>query len=104
MSATKAISAKDMGGLQINNLADGTSSTDAATKSQVDAAKAFAIFRTNHTGTQTASTISDFDTQVHTSRLDQMAAPTASVSMNSQRVTSVSDPSSAQDAATKNYV
>jgi hypothetical protein len=29
--------------------------------------------RANHTGTQTASTISDFDTQVRTSRLDQMA-------------------------------
>jgi len=37
------------------------------------------LARANHTGTQTASTISDFDTQVRTSRLDQMAAPTASV-------------------------
>jgi hypothetical protein len=40
--------------------------------------------RANHTGTQAASTISDFDTQVRTSRLDQMAAPTGSVSVNSQ--------------------
>jgi hypothetical protein len=30
--------------------------------------------RANHTGTQLASTVSDFDTQVRTSRLDQMAA------------------------------
>jgi len=37
-------------------------------------------------------------------RLDQLAAPTAPVSMNSQRITNVTDPSGAQDAATKNYV
>lgn len=60
--------------------------------------------RANHSGTQTASTVSDFDTQVRTSRLDQMAAPTANVSMGSHKVTSVTDPTSAQDAATKNYV
>lgn len=62
------------------------------------------LARANHTGTQTASTISDFDTQVRTSRLDQMAAPTAPVSLGSQRITSLADPSSAQDAATKAYV
>lgn len=60
--------------------------------------------RANHTGTQAASTISDFDTQVRTSRLDQMATPTASVSLNNQRITNLLDPSGAQDAATKAYV
>lgn len=54
--------------------------------------------------TLTAAKISDFDTQVRTSRLDQMAAPTAAVSMNSQKITSLSDPTSATDAATKQYV
>lgn len=58
------------------------------------------LARANHSGTQTASTISDFDTQVRTSRLDQMAAPSASVSMNSQKITNLTDGSSAQDAAT----
>lgn len=36
--------------------------------------------------------------------LDQFGAPAANVSMNSHKLTSVTDPSSAQDAATKNYV
>lgn len=62
------------------------------------------LARANHTGTQAASTISDFDTQVRTSRLDQMAAPTAAVGLNSQRITSLADPSSGTDAANKQYV
>lgn len=52
----------------------------------------------------TASKISDFDTQVRTSRLDQLAAPAAAVAMNSQKITGLADPTSAQDAATKAYV
>ena len=52
----------------------------------------------------TASKVSDFDTQVRTSRLDQMAAPTASVSLNSQKITGLADPSGANDAANKGYV
>lgn len=45
------------------------------------------------------SAISGFDTQVRTSRLDQMAAPTAAVAMNSQRLTGLAAPSSTGDAA-----
>lgn len=37
-------------------------------------------------------------------RLDQITLATAAVSLNSQRITSLADPSSAQDAATKQYV
>lgn len=62
------------------------------------------LARGNHTGTQVASTISDFDTQVRTSRLDQMAAPTADVALNSRKITGLLDPTSPQDAATKAYV
>lgn len=65
---------------------------------------AYYLSRANHTGTQTASTISDFDTQVRTSTLNQMTAPTADLSINSHKLTNVTDPTSAQDAATKNYV
>lgn len=44
------------------------------------------------------------DARVRANRLDQMAAPTADVSMNSHKLTNVTDPTSAQDAATKAYV
>jgi hypothetical protein len=60
--------------------------------------------RANHTGTQLAATISDFDTQVRTSRLDQMAAPTGSVSANSQKIINLATPTSNTDASTKAYV
>lgn len=54
--------------------------------------------------TLTASKLSDFDTQVRTSRLDQMAAPTAAVSMNSQKITNLATPTADTDAASKGYV
>lgn len=44
--------------------------------------------------------ISGFDTQVRTSRLDQMAAPTAPVSLNGQKITNLADGTAATDAAT----
>ena len=48
--------------------------------------------------------ISDFDTGVRTNRLDQMAAPTGSVSLNSQTITNLSAPVNPQDAATRGFV
>ena len=60
--------------------------------------------RANHTGTQLAATVSDFDTQVRTNRLDQMAIPTATVSVNSQKITNLDTPTASADAANKGYV
>lgn len=54
--------------------------------------------------TITASKISDFDTQVRTNRLDQLAAPTTDVSWNGYKITNLANPVNPQDAATKNYV
>jgi hypothetical protein len=62
------------------------------------------LARANHTGTQTASTISDFDTQVRTSKVTDLAAPTGSFSMNSQKITTLATPTDNADAATKLYV
>lgn len=101
MAGTKKLSATDFSGLKGINVADGTVATDVVSKSQLDTASTNDRSRANHTGTQTASTISDFDTQVRTSRLDQMAAPTADVNLNSRKIVSLTDGSAASDAATK---
>lgn len=65
---------------------------------------AFYLARANHTGTQLAATISDFATTALAFRLDQFAAPTASVSLNNQKITNLATPTLATDAATKGYV
>jgi len=110
VSATAAIAKTklDLGGtITSADLVDGTivnadinaSAGIALSKLAVDP-----LARANHTGTQTASTISDFDTQVRTNRLNQMAAPTAAVALNAQKITGLADPTNAQDAVTLNYI
>lgn len=61
---------------------------------------AFHLARANHSGTQAASTVSDFDTQVRTNRLDQLSQPTASIPLNGQKFTGAANGSSPQDLAT----
>lgn len=51
-----------------------------------------------------AADISDFNTTVRANRLDQLAAPTATVSLNNQLLSNLATPVSATDAATKGYV
>lgn len=52
------------------------------------------------TGTRTNTAISDFDTQVRTSTLNQMTAPTADLSINTHKLTNVLNGTSPQDAVT----
>jgi len=56
-------------------------------------------------GSITASNVSDFNSAVRTNnRLDQLAAPTADVSLNNRKILLLADPTISTDAATKNYV
>ncbi len=59
--------------------------------------------RANHTGTQLSSTISDFNTAVRINRLDQLAAPTATVDFNGQRISNLAAPINGSDVVTKSY-
>lgn len=59
------------------------------------------LARANHTGTQTASTISDLATVVKAYRLDEFANPTAAVSMNSQKITNLGTPTAGSNDAAR---
>ena len=107
-SAAIAKTKLDLGGtITSADLVDGT-----IVNSDINASAAIALSklatdplaRANHTGTQTASTISDFDTQVRTSKVTDLTAPTGSFSMNSQKITSLATPTDSTDASTKGYV
>ena len=109
VSATAAIakSKLNLGGtITSADLVDGTIVASDIADGTITAAKMVSdpYARANHTGTQLASTISNFDTQVRTSTLNQMAAPTTSLAMNAQKITGLADPTLAQDASTKAYV
>lgn len=80
----------------------GSSSGDADTLDSQDGL--WYLDRANHTGTQLASTISDFDAQVQTNQLDELAAPTGDVDINNQKLINVATPTNPTDAANKQYV
>ena len=105
--STGYVKTSDTGTVTSTMIADGTiANADVSASAGIVLSKLATdpLARANHTGTQTASTVSDFDTQVRTSRLDQMAAPTGAVSLNSQKITSLATPTVSTDAATKAYV
>ena len=87
-------------------LTNSIANADIATSAAIELSKLATdpLARANHTGTQAASTISDFDTQVRTSKLNQMAAPAADVSMATYKITNLGTPTSNTDASTKAYV
>ncbi|MEU4703324.1 hypothetical protein [Nonomuraea dietziae] len=57
------------------------------------------LARSSHTGTQLASTISDFTTQVRANRPDQLAAPGADLAMAGYKLTNLGAPTGPNDAA-----
>ncbi len=69
-----------------------------------DAAPTFRSLVVADVPTLTSAKVSDFDTQVRTSRLDQMTAPSGSVGLNGQTITGLGAPVNATDAATKSFV
>lgn len=60
--------------------------------------------RSTHTGTQLAATISDLTSAITAVRLDQHAAPTASVNLNSQKITNLAPGTNGTDAVNKNQL
>jgi hypothetical protein len=106
-SAAIAKTKLDLGGtITSADIVDGTIVASDIADGTITAAKLVSdpYARANHTGTQLAATVSDFDTQVRTSRLDQMAAPTGSVALNAQKITGLATPTDNTDASTKAYV
>lgn len=92
-------------GASITGIVSSSYSSKSANSDQLGGLSgSFYISRNNHTGVQLASTISDFDVQVRTTRLDQMASPSSAVSLNGQKITNLATPILDSDAATKAYV
>jgi len=69
-----------------------------------DAAPTFRVLVSDDIPSLAHTKISDFDAGVRTNTLSQMAAPTGAVSMNSQKITGLADPTGDNDAANKGYV
>lgn len=88
------------------NFSAGTITADlVGSASQLDGQTgAHYLNRANHTGTQTASTISNLKNTVISYRLDEFAAPTSDLNLNTHRITGLGEPTQATDAATKGYV
>jgi hypothetical protein len=106
-SAAIAKTKLDLGGtITSADLVDGTIVASDIANGTITAAKMVSdpYARANHTGTQTASTISDFNTAVRTNRLDQMAAPTSAVALNAQKITGLGLATSSTDAVNINYI
>tara|TARA_R110000787_G_scaffold283281_3_gene395882 strand:+ start:1326 stop:3080 length:1755 start_codon:yes stop_codon:yes gene_type:complete len=78
------------------------------TTSTGDSTPRFISVPVNGTGlslaTLSSAHVSDFNTQVQSTRLNEFTAPIASVNMNSQTITNLADPSADQDGATRKYV
>lgn len=94
----------DLNGHKAVNAADGTDPQDYVTRAQLDANSTADRARANHTGSQLASTISNFTAAVQAIEWSSMVAPSGPVNLNSQQIENLADPTDPQDAATKAYV
>jgi hypothetical protein len=106
-SAAIAKTKLDLGGtITSADLVDGTIVASDIADGTITAAKMVTdpYARTNHTGSQAASTISDLASTVKAYTLDEFADPAAAISMNSQKITTLATPTDNADAATKLYV
>ncbi len=81
-----------------------TQNTFLAAPSGSNGAATFRAMVVDDVPSLTASKISNFNTAVRTNKLNEMTAPTASVSLNSQTITNLADPVNTQDAATRGFV
>lgn len=93
----------DAGTLAVSLVSQAANTVFAGPTSGGNATPAFRALVAADIPSLTASKISDFDTQVRTSRLDQMAAPTADVSLNGQKLTNVGTPTANTDGVNKAY-
>lgn len=85
--------------------AEGGKETPAGAQAKATAAQAAAVQRANHTGSQLAATISDFNAAVRAGNaLDQLQPPAGTVSFGGQRAVLLGDPVGPQDAATRAWV
>lgn len=85
-------------------LASQTANTVFIAPSGADGTPTFRLLVAGDIPSLTAAKITDFNTQVRTNRLDQLAAPTADVSLNNYKITNLAAPVADTDAATKAYV
>lgn len=83
---------------------DGTSAVAHSSGAEVVCSLVASDLETLQVHTHVAANVTDFDTQVRTNRLSQMAAPNTDVSFASQKITNLGAPTSGLDAATKTYV
>lgn len=107
LALNASITSSDLVDGTITNTDINASAAIAPTKingTAITAADTGTVTNTMLAGSIATSKIPTFDTQVRTSRLDQMAAPTAAVALNAQKITGLADPTNAQDAVTINYI
>jgi hypothetical protein len=88
------------------SIADGSLSGVKLTDGTVDLAKLATdpLARANHTGTQTAASISDLEAVVQAYSLSDFAPLTGDLDLGGAKVTNLADPTAGTDAATMAYV